>query len=54
MKELAPTSALDKHMLKKMSHASAGGVKMQCWRDYFPDDERKPRATQLYKLTSDE
>ena len=29
------------------------GVKMQCGREYFPDDERKPRVTQLYRMTSD-
>ena len=27
---------------------------MQCGREYFSDDERTPRATQLYKLTPDE
>ena len=30
MKDLAPTLLLDKHLLERMLHASAGGVKMQC------------------------
>ena len=54
MKGLAPTSLLDKHLLERMLHASAGGVRMQCGGEYFSDDERTPRATQLYKLTPDE
>ena len=43
-----------KHLLKEMSIAAAAGVKRQCGREYFPDDERKPRATQLYKMKPDE
>ena len=29
-----------------MSVTAAKGVKMQCGREYFPDDERKLRAVQ--------
>ena len=54
MKDMAPSSALDHHLLEKMAHASAAGVKMQCGREYFPDNELKPRATQLYKMSEEE
>lgn len=54
MKNLAPSSALDKHLMEKMCHASAEGIKMQCGREYFPDDEGKPRATQLHKMRPEE
>ena len=54
MKKLAPSSALDHHLLTKMSYSAAEGIKMQCGREYFPDDERKPRVTQLHKMNENE
>ena len=54
MASIAPTTALDKHILEKMCHQSAVGIKMQCGREYFPEETQNPRATQLFKLAQTE
>ena len=46
MDKQIPSSELDKYLLNKMSVTGAKGVKMQCGREYFPDDERKLWAVQ--------
>ena len=51
--KLKPTSPLDLLLLEKMCHQAAKGVHMQCSGEYWEERE-KPRATQLYKLSSDQ
>jgi hypothetical protein len=53
IKEMAPTSELDRYILNEMALKAADGVGMQCGREYW-GDERPARATELYKLTPEE
>ena len=48
------TTDLDHYLLKEMCAESAEGVKMQCGREYFKDDARESRATQLHLLSYEE
>ena len=41
---------LEKYLIHQMCKKYADGVKLQCIREYWDDDE-KPRATQLHKHT---
>ena len=50
----SPSSELDKYLLLEMCKQAAEGVKMQCGREYFPEDDREPRAAQLYKMSIEE
>ena len=54
MANQVPTTDLDHYLLKGMGAESAEGVKMQCGREYFKDDVREPRATQLHLLSHEE
>ena len=54
MANQVPTTDLDHYLLKEMCAESAEGVKMQCGREYFKDDVREPRATQLHLLSHEE
>ena len=40
----SPSSELDKYLLLEMCKQAAEGVKMQCGREYFPEDDQEPRA----------
>ena len=44
---------LEKYLLDQMCRKCAEGIKLQCSREYWDDDEN-PRATQLYKLTEEQ
>ena len=47
----SPSSKLDKYLLLEMCKQAAEGVKMQCGREDFPEDNWEPRAAQLYKMS---
>ena len=48
------TSDLEKLIVKKFCAHAAEVIKLQCGREYFPDDNAPPRATQLFKLSEEE
>lgn len=52
-KKLEPTSDLDILLTQKMLKDAASGVQLQCAREYWEGTD-KPRATQIFKLTSEE
>ena len=45
-------SELDKYLLHNMCINAAKGVKLQCFREYWDQEDSTKRATQLHKLTS--
>ena len=49
----SPSPELDKYLLLEMCKQAAG-VKMQRGQEYFPEDDREPRAAQLYKMSIEE
>ena len=54
MEQNSPESELDTFLLKQMCIKSAEGVRMQCSREYWDEDENtKLRASQLRKMSSD-
>lgn len=52
VKELS--SELEKLLLTKLCTAAAHVIKLQCGREYFPDETAQPRATQLFALSEAE
>ena len=53
MSQQTPTSPLDYHLLNSMCIAAAEGIRVQCAREYWAEDEN-PQATQLHKLSYQE
>ena len=51
--ETIPLAELDKYLLLEMYKEVAEGVRVQCGKEYFPEDEQNPRAAQLYTITEE-
>ena len=48
------SSDLEKLLLTKFCSHAATVIKMQCGREYFPDETAPARATQIFALSDDE
>ena len=54
MQKLAPSSPFDHYLLDILSKDAAEGILMQCGQQYWLNDEKAPRATQIHQLTPEQ